>query len=122
MVALGERPRLLNQGFHQTGGRNFLFPVGYVAGFKFRQCEQVLDQALHALCLGEHDALDAAPLGARLVLLTFELDDGKQLSFVVDVLWTQSTNGQFTSGGSVLAAGVPEPGQPRSLAPLSRAV
>lgn len=43
----------------------------------------------------------------RTVLLTFRA--GKQpLSFVVDVTWTQKLDGVFTSGGTVLAVGVPD--------------
>ncbi len=45
--------------------------------------------------------------GTHLVLLTFKLGDKQRLSFVVDVLWTEKSNGGFASGGTVLAVGVP---------------
>lgn len=45
---------------------------------------------------------------ARIVLLTFKLAD-EQLSFVVDVMWSQNTVDGYTSGGTVLAVGVPAP-------------
>jgi hypothetical protein len=51
----------------------------------------------------EHDESFAA----RIVLLTFKLADEQRLSFVVDVMWTQKTVDGFTSGGTVLAVGVP---------------
>ena len=50
----------------------------------------------------EHD--DA--FSARIVLLTFKLTD-EQLSFVVDVMWSQKAVDGYTSGGTVLAVGVP---------------
>ena len=43
---------------------------------------------------------------ARIVLLTFKLTD-EQISFVVDVMWSQKTVDGYTSGGTVLAVGVP---------------
>jgi hypothetical protein len=46
------------------------------------------------------------PFVARIVLLTFKLTD-EQLSFVVDVMWSQQTADGYTSGGTVLAVGVP---------------
>ena len=48
------------------------------------------------------------PFAARIVLLTFKLTD-EQLSFVVDVIWSQNTVDGYTSGGTVLAVGVPAP-------------
>jgi hypothetical protein len=51
----------------------------------------------------EHD--DA--FGTRIVLLTFRLGESQRLSFVVDVMWSQKTIDGFTSGGTVLAVGVP---------------
>ena len=45
---------------------------------------------------------------ARIVLLTFKLTD-EQISFVVDVMWSQKTVDGYTSGGTVLAVGVPAP-------------
>jgi hypothetical protein len=42
----------------------------------------------------------------RTVLLTFETA-GQRLSFVVDVTWTQKVDGSYSSGGTVLAVGVP---------------
>lgn len=42
----------------------------------------------------------------RTVLLTFRTGE-KRLSFVVDVTWTQTIDGAYTSGGTVLAVGVP---------------
>ena len=50
----------------------------------------------------EHDEA----FSARIVLLTFKLTD-EQLSFVVDVMWSQKTVDGYTSGGTVLAVGVP---------------
>ena len=50
----------------------------------------------------EHDEAFAA----RIVLLTFKLTD-EQLSFVVDVMWSQKAVDGYTSGGTVLAVGVP---------------
>lgn len=44
---------------------------------------------------------------ARIVLLSFKLADEQRLSFVVDVMWTQKTAEGCTSGGTVLAVGVP---------------
>lgn len=46
--------------------------------------------------------------GSRLVLLTFKLGVEEQLSFVVDVMWTQRSNEGFASSGTVLAVGIPE--------------
>ncbi len=46
------------------------------------------------------------PFAARIVLLTFKLTDEK-LSFVVDVMWSQKAVDGYTSGGTVLAVGVP---------------
>ncbi len=43
---------------------------------------------------------------ARIVLLTFKLTD-EQISFVVDVMWSQKTVDGYTSGGTVLAVGIP---------------
>jgi hypothetical protein len=51
----------------------------------------------------EHDA----KFDTRIVLLTFKLSDEQRLTFVVDVMWTQPTPAGFTSGGAVLAVGVP---------------
>lgn len=51
----------------------------------------------------EHDSA----FNTRIVLLTFKLTDEQRLTFVVDVLWTQPTPAGFTSGGAVLAVGVP---------------
>jgi hypothetical protein len=42
----------------------------------------------------------------RTVLLTFQLVDTR-ISFVVDVSWTQKIDGAYSSGGTVLAVGVP---------------
>ena len=47
------------------------------------------------------------PFGTHLVLLTFKLGTTQQLSFVVDVLWTERLGFAYTSGGTVLAVGVP---------------
>jgi hypothetical protein len=43
----------------------------------------------------------------HLVLLTFSLGHGEQLSFVVDVMWTEKSGDAFISGGTILAVGVP---------------
>jgi hypothetical protein len=56
----------------------------------------------------EHDE----SFSTRIVLLTFRLADEQQLSFVVDVMWTQKTVNGFTSGGTVLAVGVPTSDEP----------
>jgi hypothetical protein len=56
----------------------------------------------------EHDEC----FSTRIVLLTFRLADNQQLSFVVDVMWTQKTVNGFTSGGTVLAVGVPTSDEP----------
>jgi hypothetical protein len=48
---------------------------------------------------------------ARVVLLTFRLSNDERLSFVVDVMWTQKTVSGYTSGGTVLAVGVPTDGE-----------
>jgi hypothetical protein len=45
-------------------------------------------------------------ISTRTVLLTFQLVDTR-LSFVVDVTWTQKVDGAYSSGGTVLAVGVP---------------
>jgi hypothetical protein len=49
------------------------------------------------------------PFATQLVLLDFLLGPGERLSFVVDVIWSQhnKNGGSFTSGGTVLAVGVP---------------
>jgi hypothetical protein len=52
------------------------------------------------------------PFIAPVAVLTFELGDAQRLSFVVDVLWTETSADGFTSGGSVLAVGVPQQDQP----------
>lgn len=62
----------------------------------------------------EHDE----PFGARIVLLTFKLGDDQRLSFVVDIMWSQKTVDGFTSGGTVLAVGVPVPANPQAGAEL----
>ena len=49
----------------------------------------------------------AEPFGTHLVLLTFTLHRGEQLSFVVDVMWTEKSGDVFVSGGTVLAVGIP---------------
>jgi len=46
-------------------------------------------------------------IAARIVLLTFKLPD-EHISFVVDVMWSQKTGDGHTSGGTVLAVGVPD--------------
>jgi hypothetical protein len=50
----------------------------------------------------EHEA----PFAARIVLLTFKLTN-EEISFVVDVMWSQKTVDGYTSGGTVLAVGIP---------------
>ncbi len=50
----------------------------------------------------------ASPLDSPMALLTFKLGTGdEQLSFVVDIMWTERADQGFASGGTVLAAGVP---------------
>jgi hypothetical protein len=46
--------------------------------------------------------------GTRMALLTFQLCGRDQLSFVVDIMWTEKADGGFVSGGTLLAVGVPE--------------
>jgi len=57
----------------------------------------------------EHDE----PFVAKIVLMTFQLGDAQRLSFVVDVMWSQKTVAGFTSGGTVLAVGVPVSTEPK---------
>jgi hypothetical protein len=47
------------------------------------------------------------PFTTHMVLLTFTLGEGQQLSFAVEVKWTEKMHYHFTSGGTVLAVGVP---------------
>jgi hypothetical protein len=49
------------------------------------------------------------PFATQLVLLDFQLGPDERLSFVVDVIWSQHNKrgGGFSSGGTVLAVGVP---------------
>jgi hypothetical protein len=49
----------------------------------------------------------AEPLTTHMVLLTFTLGECQQLSFVVEVKWTEKMRHHLTSGGTVLAVGVP---------------
>jgi len=46
------------------------------------------------------------PIPTRTVLLTFTVGP-KRLTFVVDVTWTQKVDESYSSGGTVLAVGVP---------------
>ena len=49
-----------------------------------------------------------ALFGTRMALLTFQLSGRDQLSFVVDIMWTEKSDGGFVSGGTLLAVGVPD--------------
>jgi hypothetical protein len=49
----------------------------------------------------------AGEITSRTALLMFELAHGVQLSLVVDVKWTQKIDAGFTSGGTILCAGIP---------------
>ncbi|MEX0678542.1 MAG: hypothetical protein WD063_15785 [Pirellulales bacterium] len=73
----------------------------------------VLEQISSRVVSFEHT--EAIP--TRTVLLTFRLGEGR-LSFVVDVTWTQKLDDAYSSGGTVLAVGVPsseaEPAAARS--------
>jgi len=72
-------------------------------GLMLEPMSGVLQQISSRVVSFEHS--DTIP--TRTVLLTF--CSGKQrLSFVVDVTWTQKLDGVFTSGGTVLAVGVPD--------------
>jgi hypothetical protein len=62
----------------------------------------VLQQISSRVVSFEHR--DSIP--TRTVLLTFRTGD-MRLSFVVDVTWTQKIDGAYSSGGTVLAVGVP---------------
>lgn len=62
----------------------------------------------------EHDAA----FTTRIVLLTFKLSAEQRLTFVVDVMWSQQTPAGFTSGGAVLAVGVPSEVAPSEAAEL----
>ena len=55
------------------------------------------------------------PFTPRVVLLNFNLSDQAQLSFVVDVIWTQKLGEGFASGGTLVAVGVPAQDEVRSL-------
>ncbi len=46
------------------------------------------------------------PFPTRTVMLNFRTEK-RRLSFVVDVTWTQQVDGTYSSGGTVLAVGVP---------------
>jgi hypothetical protein len=47
------------------------------------------------------------PIGTRMAMLNFKLDGREQLTFVVDIMWTEKAENGYASGGTVLAAGVP---------------
>jgi hypothetical protein len=49
----------------------------------------------------------AEPFTTHMVVLTFTLGECEQLSFVVDVKWTEKMHRHLTSGGTVVAVGVP---------------
>ena len=51
----------------------------------------------------------------RTVMLNFQAGQ-QRLSFVVEVTWTQKVDGAFSSGGTVLAVGVPMSEQEPELA------
>jgi len=63
----------------------------------------------------EHDA----PFKSRIVLLTFKLGEEQKIAFVVEVMWSQPAVSGFTSGGSVLAVGVPTKVEEPDLAELA---
>jgi len=62
----------------------------------------VLDRISSRVVSFRHDE----PIPTRTALLTFRLGD-ERLSFVVEVTWTKAADGSYSSGGTVLAVGVP---------------
>jgi hypothetical protein len=62
----------------------------------------VLEQISSRVVSFRHDE----PIPTRTVLLTFRLGD-ERLSFVVEITWTKMAEGAYSSGGTVLAVGVP---------------
>ena len=51
--------------------------------------------------------IHAKPFIGRIAVLTFKIGEHQQISFVTDVMWTESMRGGFISGGTVLDVGVP---------------
>lgn len=47
------------------------------------------------------------PFLATVALLTFDLGVDSRIAFVVDVMWSEKSGSGFTSGGTLLAVGVP---------------
>jgi hypothetical protein len=85
------------------------YPIEIAAIDETADCEDeppaisgVLDRISSRVVSFRHDI----SIPTQTVLLTFRLGD-ERLSFVVDVTWTKMENGKYTSGGTVLAVGVP---------------
>jgi hypothetical protein len=58
-------------------------------------------------------------IGTRMALLTFQLGGRDRITFVVDIMWTEKADNGYASGGTVLAAGVPDhPDHEVALAPV----
>ena len=58
----------------------------------------------------------SVPLSTQVALVTFQLDNGSSLSFVVEIKWTSTIEGGYVSGGSLLIAGVPRELQAEAVA------
>jgi hypothetical protein len=91
-----------------AGLRLEITPVDDVADTGTIAASHALPGTIQTLTSRTASFSHAAPFEGRHCLLTFDLGDTRRLSFVVDVLWTQSAAGHFTSSGSILAAGVPQ--------------
>jgi len=78
------------------------------AGFKL-QCEraQPISGTLRQISSNNVSFEHIQPFTPRVVLLNFNLGAESQLSFVVDVVWTQKSGEGFASGGTLMAVGVP---------------
>jgi hypothetical protein len=71
-------------------------------GVELPQIKGTLQQISSRVVSFEH----TESIPTRTVLLTFQTGE-QPLSFVVDVTWTQKIDGAYSSGGTVLAVGVP---------------
>jgi hypothetical protein len=86
------------------------------AGFKIR-CEraQPISGTLRQISSNNVSFEHIEPFTPRVVLLNFSLSGQAQLSFVVDVIWTQKSREGFASGGTLIAVGVPAQEDVRSV-------
>lgn len=86
------------------------------AGFKL-QCEraQPISGTLRQISSNNVSFEHTEPFTPRVVLLNFKLSEEAQLSFVVDVIWTQKSAEGFSSGGTLIAVGVPTRDNVRSV-------